>query len=280
MESKTTLLLRKIVIFLAGILSVGIVQASLPTPAVVETFYQGMENLSKATAINEAGKIVEDMNKCFWGLDFSSSGMDLPNDFRFFDYDRKSLSHDDEYLSSRTYINRLKDYIYEDRVMTVLSVVFKDSEYVGGEADYNKGKLIRSNTLIATYVEKTYVLDGVKRIYNDTVLTDVFSGSISEIRNDSGVKPSNNINALRVQAALAYFQKRFYEAYKCYEQILFIDGTDSDALYRIALMTYYRKGCDLPKRKAHQKGKDYMDRVRGRFSEKAKNVLFHWTYTI
>ena len=256
-----------------------------PTPNSVNTFYDGMKRLSQVSDENVAYDISKSMNDCFYGMDISVSGISLPNDFRFFDYDKKnSNSHNDATLNSATYVNRLKEYIYKDRVLKVEYRVLK-SEVTGAQPDFHKGRLSVSQSLVSTCVEKTYVLNGFRKTFNDTVLTDFSNGKISEIKNGNG-KTTININTLRNKAALAYRLKHYYEAYKCYEQIIAIAPNDADALYRIGLMTYFQyDDCRISKKYRKSKAKDYLEKAQKNGSyygvgEKAKNVLFWLKYNV
>lgn len=258
-------------------------RAEIPTPIPVRVFYDGMQKLSKVTDPNTAYYISKEMNECFYGLNISVSGIPLPNDFRFFDFDKKNISHNDEQLNSATYINRLNDYIFKRRIMKVTCSILK-TELAGDQPDFHKGRLAVSACLVATFVQKTYSLNGFQRTFNDTVYTDYSNGKISEIKNGNG-KNVVNINTLRIRAALAYRLKRYYEAYKCYEQIISIEANDGDALYRIGLMTYYQQGCRYSKKSiARNKGIEYMEQA-SRFGnlfivDKANNVLHNWKYPI
>lgn len=257
------------------------IQAEVIIPNSVKTFYGGMKKLSGNIDANEAYDICKSMKDCFFGMDVSVSGIPLPNDFRFFDYDDKNLSHRDESLNSTTYVNRLSDYIYKERVLNV-DYKIVESKFVGEQPDFQKGRMSVSASLIATYIEKVYDLQGLRKVFNDTVYTDYSSGKINEIKNGNG-KVFINIPSLRIKAALAYKLKHYEEAYKYYEQIISISENDADALYRLGLMTYYTQGCFLQKKLARKKGKEYMERavISGCYSIigiKAENVLHHWQY--
>jgi len=281
MENKRYVLIRGILC--ACVLYTMPALADTPTPASVNTFYEGMKRLSHISDENVAYDIEKSMKNCFSGMDISVSGVDLPNDFRFFDYDKKnSISHNDAYLTSSNYVNRLKEYIYRDRVLKVESTVLK-SEVVGDRPEFSKGRLSVSKSIVSTCVKKTYILNGIQKEFNDTVLTDYSNGKISEIKNGNG-KSIININSLRNKADQAYRLKRYYEAYKCYEQIVSIAPNDADALYRIGLMTYFQyRDCRIPKRDRKSKSKVYLEQAQKNGSyysigEKAKNALFWIKY--
>jgi len=255
--------------------------AEIPAPASVRTFYNGMYGLASAANANVAYDISKEMNECFYGLNISVSGIPLPNDFRFFDFDKENISHNDEQLNSATYINRLSDYLYKYRIMKVKYNILR-TETIGDQPDFHKGRMSVSTCLVSTYVEKTYELNGLKKTFNDTVYTDYANGKISEIKNGNGISPMN-INSLRIKAVLAYRLKKYNEAYKYYEQIISIEEKDADALFRIGLMTYYQQGCDFPsKAAARKRGISYMKMasIYGRYTIgwKAENVLHNWEY--
>ena len=259
------------------------VHGEVSTPASVNTFYGGMKRLSQVSDENVAYDIAKSMKYCFCGMDFSVSGGSLPNDFRFFDYDKKnSVSHNDDNLNSSNYVDRLKEYIYRDRVLKVEYRVL-ESEVTGLRPDFHKGRLSVSPSLVSTRVEKTYILNGYRKVFNDTVLTDYTNGKISEIKNGKG-KSIININSLRNKADLAYRLKRYMEAYKCYEQIVSIAPNDADALYRIGLMTYFQyKDCGIVKKTRKDKAKAYLEQAQKHggyygIGEKAKSALFWIKY--
>lgn len=281
MENKRNVLVL-LVIAISVMLSVP-VYCEVPAPASINTFYGGMRRLAQVSDENVAYDISKSMNDCFFGMDVSVSGIPLPNDFRFFDYDKKnSVSHNDEVLNSATYVNRLKEYIYKNRVLSVEYRILK-SEVTGSQPEFHKGRLSVSQSLVSTCVEKKYILNGYSKIFNDTVLTDYTNGKISEIKNGNG-KAVVNINSLRNKASLAYLQKQYYVAYQCYEQIISIAPNDADALYRIGLMTYFQyKDCRVVKKDRNSKARSLLEQAQqhGRYygiDEKARKALFWIRY--
>lgn len=284
MEDQKLIRFIKIGMFLTALSINDCVVAEVQTPVSVQVFYGGMKELGQTIDANKAYDIGKSMKECFFGMDVSVSGISLPNDFRFFKYDGKNPSHTNETLNSATYVNRLKDYIYKDRVLEVNYKILKN-EYAGEQPDFSKGRMTVSTSLVATFIEKMYNLKGFQKLFRDTVYTDYSSGKISEIKNGNGMTVVN-IASLRTQAALAYRMKQYETAYKCYTQILVLYPNDSDTLYRVALMTYYRQGCDfLKKKQARKRGVEYMKRAQayGYYSDigaKAANVLHNWEYPV
>ncbi|MBQ6063479.1 MAG: hypothetical protein IJK87_07585 [Prevotella sp.] len=260
--------------------------AAVPTPKSVYSFYEGMQKLSQARNANEANTITESMKDLFYAVRYSAgskSGELQPNDFRFFDYDKIYPSHEDDKITTSIYIDRLYSYIFEQKIMSVEYHV-SSSESCGARAEVsNKGKKYSQNSLIETYVEKTYVLNHVRKVFQDTIITDVETNTICNFKNGFG-KTYFDIKALKREAERYYYQKRYVDAYKCYEKILSINADDGEALYQIAIMTYYKEGCHFySKRTYHNKGKEYMERAKRSDShygvnEKAQNVLFWWRY--
>lgn len=283
MENKRDVL--TLFVLFAGLLLTIPVNGETPTPSSVSTFYGGMLRLSQVSDANVAYDICKSMKECFSGIDVSVSGSSIPNDFRFFDYDKKnSISHEDAMLNSSNYVNRLEEYIYKERVMKV-EFLIKETEVAGYQPEFHKGRLSASNSLMATCIEKTYTIGGFRKVFNDTVLTDFSNGKISEIKNGSG-KTVVNITTLRNKAALAYRLKRYYEAYKCYEQIVSIAPNDADALYRLGLMTFFQyDDCGISKRYRKNKAKELLEQAQrygGYYGigEKAKNILFWLKYNV
>ena len=261
------------------------------TPMCVKAFYAGMQTLSEAKDDQAAWDISKSMKECFYGdLATNPSGLDIPNDFRFFNYDKKNISHEDGSLTTSNYINRLTTYIYNEKVLKVEYRILK-SVLDGAEPDFSNHGLSNKNTLVTTYITKTFTLNGERKTFNDTVTTTLGTGlqknKICEIRNGFGSFGAS-IETLRIQARRAYYAGRYQEAYKCYQQIIELNEKDADALYRIGLMTYYRQGCSYSKKEAHKKGRNYLERVEKipydpnikELREKASNVLVYWKYTL
>jgi tetratricopeptide (TPR) repeat protein len=249
------------------------------TPSSVQTFYSCMQRLSRTTDKNLSHDISKQMKECFYGSEQSVSGIEVPNDFRFFDYDRKNISHNDRNLNVLSYVDRLWTYIFQDKVMTLSYRIIK-SEISGEQPDYARGRLTMQATIMDTYVEKTYTIRGVQRTYNDTVRTDYASGKINEIRNGYGLGVIN-ITTLRNRASIAYRRGNYAEAYKIYEQIIAQAPNDADALFRIGLMTYFQyKDCGIAKKSRKDRAISYLERCqrassRSGVGERAHNALFH-----
>lgn len=101
---------------------------------------------------------------------------------------------------------------------------------------------------------------------------------ISVIVNGMGIdKGDNNLELLKVRAAQAYQDRRYSDAYKIFQRIIELDRHDSEPLYRLALMTYYGKGCKSDKRKGISLMEESSYR-HGLYSTKADNVLRNWKY--
>ena len=279
MECKI-IILRKFCILSITLLFACACYAELPTPASIISFYKGMDRLSRATDDNSAAYICKEMKECF-AIDIKEypSGLMIPNDFRLFKHDEKKPSHRDGSLTSSNYVNRLDNYLYEEKSLKVSYYIGK-SVVDASIPDFNKS-LCSSNYLVATYVKKTFTLDGEIFTFNDTVLTTYKDGRICEISNGGGFADIN-IPALRIKAGRYYHHKDYHNAYECYKKILDFKTDDADALYRIALMTYYQQGCYFGKKEAHKRGRRYMKLAEStgnyEIAGKASQVLFHWDY--
>lgn len=245
--------------------------ATPETPRAVLDFYGSMRAMATATDPNRAYDLQKLMSGCFYGNDELASGIDIPNDFKRIGHDRNTDSHDYDFLTASNYINKLYQYIYKEKVMKVEYKPLR-SEYFGIQPEFARGRLGASETpCIRTFVSKTYTVDGQKYEFNEIIYTDIGSGKIYEISNGGEIK------SYKIKAAEAYRNGDYAKAYDCYERIVQMDRNDKDALYRLALMTYYRKGCQLPRKEAHRKGKAYMGQVG---TWQARNVLHYWEYPV
>ncbi len=246
--------------------------AALPkTPAAVENFYSSMKAMGYTSDPNRAYDLQKSMKECFYANSELVSGIDIPNDFRHFSYDSHTSSHSFDFLTSVMYINKIYEYIYKDKIMKV-DYDIRSNEYFGVQPEFEEGKLSASTMpCIKTCVRKTYIVGGQRNVFDETIYTDAQSGKIYDISNGGEIK------SFKIKAAEAYRNKDYTTAYQCYEKIVQTDKNDMDALYRLALMTYYRKGCTLSRKEAHRKGKAYMTHVN---TSKAYNVLHFWNYTV
>lgn len=274
----------KILISVLIFSSAFIFNADIPAiPNSVRTFYGGMEAMEESKDVKVVSELELDMLNCFEGA--RSSGISLPNDFKHFDYDKKDDSHNDSINTARTYIGKLKKYLYTERAMKVECGEMK-SEWGGALPDMSKnGRLTSDYAIIYTYVKKTYTLGGETLTFNDIVATDSKTGLILEIRNELNDR-STDLNSLKNKAAEYYLLEQYNEAYKCYEQIVSLYPDDGDSYYRLAIMTYFRQGCEYKfrkkKKEAKKKATRYMElaEVKGDYiiSNKAEIVLHYWEY--
>ncbi len=258
-----------------------------PTPRAVNTFYAGMQRLQSAGA-DEAADIKREMQACFYASDIN--GINLPNDFRHFDADRNSISHDDDSLQASTYVIKLIQYINRDRNMQVKCNVMGNNK-VGMLPDFREGKATWSDACVISYVDKTYSLGSVSKQFLDTVWTWIPTGKISRLINGNSVKPNTrSIESMMIDAALAYGRKDYEKAYNIFDEIHKIDKENLEACYYLGLMTYWQQGCKKRFGKRHkQVAKEYMQLVLKSYSphrsifdvnynirEKARQVLDLW----
>jgi len=266
-------MIKKLLLLVAAIMPVAAtVQAEVPTPRAVNVFYNGMEQLTRIYSSGEASEIETQMRKCF--KDEFDSGIELPNDFKFFRHDEGSISHTNKILTSTTYIAKLGEYAFKDKVLKVNVRIIK-SEKTGRMPEFKSGSISSSETYtyVNTLVEKTFRIKGKEWTYNDTVSTNVSTGLIETISNGNGMLDAN---ALRVKAAIAYERKRYGEAYRLYEQIISIAPDDADAYYRLGLMTYWLQGCEnrfSKKKYARRKGEEYLGLAESWGSSKGNYVI-------
>ena len=260
------------------------VQASVPTPSAVFSFYNNMKKLAIASNDQESDDIARSMRKLSYAIQYggSASGDMLRNDFQSFIYDEQQPFHNDVELQFELYTNKLEKYIYEDKVMNVEYNVLH-SDYYGGAIDYNNGKKVNQTTIIETVVEKTYTIGYQTIAFRDTLLTHIPTNTICQFYNIKS--DDKDILDLKKRAARFYYLERYEDAYKCFEKILVINPNEAETLYRLGLMTYYGEGCEkiYSKKMRFQKGKEFMERayqtnITFGFKDKAKIVLHNWKY--
>lgn len=251
-------MIRKALLIVAAVsLIAATIRAEVPTPNAVTRFYSGIAALTNTYNNADANKIESRMRNCFEGM--MDSGINLSNDFRFFDYDKGSISHANKTLTSNNYINKLSEFAFKDKALKVSIRILK-SEMDGSVPDFHSRRLASADANIKTYVTKSFILDGKEKVFNDTIYTNIGTGLIGNISNGEGLSCVDK-NSLRIKAAQAYARKNYQKAYGYYEQIISIDSKDADAYYRLGLMTYWLQGCGnkfYKKKSARNKGKEYL----------------------
>lgn len=270
-------MIKKLLLLVAAVtMTAATACAEVPTPTAVTKFYNGMKKLTRIYSSSEASELETQMLQCF--NDWRDSGIDLPNDFKFFSYDEGSITHKNKTLPSQNYLAKLRDYAFLDRVLKI-NIKIMESKSEGRIPDFRSGNISSSEGYINTLVVKTFKLNGKEWTYNDTVSTNAITGLIENISNGYGVI---NKNILRIKAAQAYEKQYYSEAYRLYEQIISIDPKDADAYYRLGLMTYWMQGCENKFRKkeyAHDKGIEYMSlALNNGYGEKAKRAYIYMKY--
>lgn len=277
-------MIKKILFSIGALLAINAtLQANVATPDVVVKFYDGMEALTKTCNVDEVRNLESTMKYCFPGK--WDSGINLPNDFRFFVLDNASISHTNNTLTSNTYVDKLSDFAFSKKALKV-KIDILGSEYEGSTPDFNSRQFAPEYACIKTLVRKTFTLNNEIKVFNDTVYTYMSSNLITKICNGQGMQ-GEDPNTLRIKAALAYERKSYYEAYKYYEQIVALDSKDADSYYRLGLMTYWQQGCDNKfsrKKYARSKGKEYLELAAKNYSydhvlvDKVNRVLTYIKY--
>ena len=243
-------------------------------PVSVSTFYSGLETLEKTTNLNVANETQQKMAACFMASELG--GIELSVD---------ELGE----MSSNTYTQKLFMMIYSRKNLKV-TYTFHGTELV--EQPDQTGSMQRKGAQhYVTYVTKQYTMNGQTTTYYDKVMTYISNGLITEMINSKSpgkvqTTPSPtkelNIEQLRARAALYYSNGQYTDAYNCYEQLVKRVPTDGDAAYRIALLTFWRKGCKkrFSKKAAQNKAMDYIEKAilygNSEIKEKATNVRNNW----
>lgn len=250
---------------------------AIGNPTSVTKFYTGLKSLENATSTNAANAAQQAMASCFMASD--QSGINLSMD---------GLGE----MSSSLYTMKLFMMIFNERSLKISNYNISNTEIVE-QPDQTSAMQKKGAQHYVTYVTKQYVRDGKTTTYNDMVFTLISNGLIVEMENSESSgniipvpKPTEDLNVeqLRARAAYYYSKGRYTEAYNYYEQLVRRSPTDGDACYRIALMTFWRKGCKerFSKKEARSKAMDYIGRAiqyaSGDVGLKAINVRDNWQH--
>jgi len=262
----------KRLLFIVGVfLLCGFIKA-INTPTKVSIFYDGLKQLESASSFDVANSIQQRMAGCFMASE--NSGINLQVDGL------------DE-MSSNFYTMKLYSMLYSEKSLKAVCNIIRTE--IVEQPDQNKSMQQKGAQHYVTHVTKTYTTNGMVKTYNDVVFTLISSGYITEMTNveASGNLTTNkvqlSIEQLRTRAAYYYSKGMYTQAYDYYEQLVSRAPTDGDACYRIALLTFWRKGCKHKfrrKRDAENKAKEYIKNAieygNYEISSKATNVSNNW----
>ena len=245
-----------------------------PTPQVVLGFYSGMQKMEVCNS-SELGELEIAMSKCFFMAE--NSGVNLPNDFRFFKEDEHSISHKLDILTSNNYINKLSEYIAQKRIMRPNVAINTYSEESGLLPTMENMKMAQERAYIRTIVRKRYSFsESNSKEFIDTVYTHKISNKIRLISNGNGKLPTDNPGYLMIEAAKAYESRNYQKAFSLLKRITELDAKNSEAFFRMAVMKFYGEGI----RKNAKEAKNYMYKAAYNNSDtyayKARTILEHW----
>lgn len=255
----------------------GVVAYAINNPYSVSKFYAGLKSLESATSTNDANLAQQNMASCFMASD--QSGINLSMD---------GLGE----MSSSLYTMKLFMMIYSQKSLKIENYNITRTEIVE-QPDQNSSMQKKGAQHYVTYVTKHYLQDGKRTTYNDMVFTLISNGLIVEMENSesSGIippttRPSSELNVEQIRARAAYYYSKgkYRESYNYYEQLIQKSPTDGDAAYRIALMTFWRKGCKdrFSKKTAETKAKEYLAIALNygsyEIKNKAANVSANWEH--
>lgn len=244
-------------------------------PGVVTKFYSSLQALERATSTNAANTAQQSMASCFMASD--QSGINLSMD---------GMGE----MSSSLYTMKLYNMIYSEKSLKICNCNITRTEIVE-QPDQNSSMQRSDAQHYVSYVTKQYVKNGQTVTYNDVVFTLISNGLIVEMENSevSGTitprsRPAEELNAEQLRARAAYYYSKgdYYESYSYYEKLVSKSPTDGDAAYRIALMTFWRKGCKdrFSRKEAKERALSYINRAisygNAEISRKATNVKINW----
>lgn len=241
------------------------------SPMKVTTFYNGLSQLENAPSFDAASVIQQKMASCFTASELSGINLNMDD-----------LGE----MTSGLYTMKLFSLLYDEKRIKVSCNIV--STEAARQPDQNKGMEKKGASHLISHVKKTYTQNGIPKTYYDVVTVLISTGLITEMSNESVIENTRDISdqlsaeQLRSRAAYCYSKGLYTQAYDYYEQLIKIAPTDGDAAYRIALLTFWRKGCKnkFGKKTARKKAKDYI-RIAIKYgnseiSEKASNVSANW----
>ncbi len=245
---------------------------AIDPPAKVKTFYSGMEELGKTKDFNAANTIQQRMSGCFMASE--NSGINLEMD---------GLGS----MSSTLYTMKLHSMIFDEKTLKTVNTI--TSTELAEQPDQSADMQRKGAKHYISHITKTYVLNGTKKTYYDVVSTLISNGLITEMANEENITNTDvvsdnlTVEQLRARAAYCYSKGLNIQAYDYYEQLMKKEPTDGDAAYRIALLTFWRKGCRHKfrnRKDAEEKAKTYMEIAKqygnSEIKEKAENVSKNW----
>lgn len=261
---------RQFIITIACICS--IYAHAINPPTRVLTFYNGIKQLEQAVSFDAANTIQQRMAGCFMASE--NSGINLNMD---------GLGE----MSSTLYTMRLHSMLYDEKSLRAVCNI--TSTELAEQPDQNRGMQQKGAQHYITYVTKTYIQNGKSKTYTDVVSTLIINGFITEMANDESIGNTTvipkqlSIEQLRARAAYCYSKGMYTQAYDYYEQLVNRAPTDGDAAYRIALLTFWRKGCKHKfsnRKSAEKQAKLYIQEAikygNTEIREKATNVKNNW----
>lgn len=266
--------MKKIFVFIILLNLINNASWAIGNPVSVNNFYLGLKTLENASSLDVANEAQQRMSACFMASE--QSGINLYMDGL-------------EYMSSSLYTMKLFMMIFKEKSLKT-NYNINQTEIVE-QPDQTGSMQKKGAQHYVTYVTKQYIKDGKTTTYNDVVFTLISNGLIVEMENSESSgsvqpKPSPteelNTEQLRAKAAYYYSKNRYIEAYNCYEKLVARAPEDGDASYRIALLTFWRKGCKnrFNKRTARDKAMSYINRAieygNYEIKTKATNVKANW----
>lgn len=217
----------------------------------------------------------------------------FPNEFKIL---KVEDSHSDTNLICESYIYFFKKLAATNRMQF--------SYHIKSSIPYCEPEWGKSNkevTFCYYIVEKSYGSSIYSKSIIDTVFVNTKNDKIIGIRNFAGgdactghistvsnntsisISPNANVNLedLHIAASKYYTQKRYTEAFNTYQNILTRDSTNANAYYRLAIMSYRRKGCKhFSKKETDKMAMTYINNAYAngdsQLRYKIKNILYYW----
>lgn len=276
-----TLSLGKIIL-IASILWVPLACHGESAPKVVRTFISCTEKLSELPSdnVNKATQLQQTIQHCFAAAEIG--GLNIRNSDLFL-----IGAYPNPIITSEKYSIKLKALIFDQRAVDIRhkicnTVIIKKPDQgkdvphlykttVNKSINYENRKHEVWQQLIVPY-------DNNKHITKITTQKEPFD--------DGVVTPDNAVDRMTADelldlAAEFYSKKNLKSAYDTYSLITNKFDSNAEGWYRLAIMTYYNKGCTYaqPKELAKTYMRKAYDRAQGKLRDKANNVLHYWEHS-
>ncbi len=268
----------KRLLIMAAIFTVAAEIAGQKIPKGVETLRTCTEELCRLQNndfnFNRKSELQMFIQDCFGAK--GNSGIEIYNPDIFL-----IGAYHNSHISSQRYSIELSELIYNNDIS-----IKHDVEEVSPKfrPDYGKDELFVNKTLLTKYINYRGT---TTKVYQQ-IITRADDQKIYQIESTKDIIEKNTINPnkekkdlslddLHLLAAEYYTGKDYKSAYETYQLITTKYESDFDGWYRLAMMTYKKKGCNMKNNK--KLALEYLykaDKIAKGRNKKVRNIIAYW----